>query len=126
MIAFLYPAYVFYSRHDDQVRAERAAEEKQAERNAAEKRVIDGLGGSSLKINMFYANPRVAGKGQTVLLCYGVNQAKRVKIEPNVESIAPSLNRCVEARPSKTTEYVLTASDDKGNSATERVKVTVQ
>jgi hypothetical protein len=55
-----------------------------------------------------------------------VANAKTVKIEPFVESIKPSLSRCVGISPKKTTEYTITAEDGAGHSVTETTTVKVQ
>lgn len=61
------------------------------------------------KILQFYAGQGVIRPGEAVTICYGVESAESVRIEPHVEDITPSLNRCIEAKPEKTTLYTLTA-----------------
>jgi len=123
LLAVAYAGWVIYSRSSENRELEKAAEQKQGEADA---KVLEKLGGSSLKILMFYANPPVVRKGGHGLLCYGVSNAKRVQIEPGVEGTGPSISRCVEVRPSKDTEYTLKASDDKGGEASQSVTVRVQ
>jgi len=69
---------------------------------------------NELKIETFYASPPVIRAGQTTLLCYGVQNAEAVSLSPPVETIHPSLSRCIEIRPQMTTEYRLTARSKSG------------
>ena len=61
------------------------------------------------KIIAFYARDTVVTEGGNTLLCYGVSNAKSVRIDPPVEGVSPSLTRCVEIRPKGETRYTLTA-----------------
>jgi hypothetical protein len=81
-------------------------------------------GALTVKITQFYASPPVVPKGEKALLCYGVENAKAVWIEPAVEKLNPALTRCIEVTPAKTTSYTLTAEDSKG--ATVRQKASIQ
>ena len=64
-------------------------------------------------------------KGDKTLLCYGVEGAQTVRVEPPVEKLAPALTRCFEATPERTTTYTLTAEDSGGAAVTQAVEVTV-
>ena len=44
----------------------------------------------------FYATPAVIRPGSRATFCYGVNDAKKVRIEPPVENLSPSLSHCIE------------------------------
>jgi hypothetical protein len=84
---------------------------RQVERRA-ERRVSPlpaELTGSDLKILHFYVNPAMAPPGGRALLCYGVLNAATVAVSPPVGDLKPSLSRCIEVRPARTTEYRLTA-----------------
>jgi hypothetical protein len=70
------------------------------------------------KITQFYADRAEAGPGESVLLCYGVENAKEARLTPPVEELSPSFNRCIEVRPEATTEYTLTAIGEDGREAT--------
>ncbi len=63
-----------------------------------------------VRIANFYASPPNPNKGEKTLLCYGVANAEQVSLDPPVDRVWPSLGRCVEATPTKTTTYTLTAS----------------
>jgi hypothetical protein len=67
-----------------------------------------------LQLIMFYASPARVVEGDRVSICYGVAQAKSVRIDPPIEEITPSLNRCLSAYPEKSTTYTLTATDAQG------------
>src|SRR3954462_557998 len=66
-------------------------------------------GGSDVKILQFYARDGSIVGGTKAVICYGVLNAKGVRIEPRLEGVSPSLNRCVEVSVEKETRYTLTA-----------------
>jgi hypothetical protein len=70
--------------------------------------------GNELKVLHFLASPASIKRGQPALLCYGVLNAESVRIEPEVEGLKPSLSRCIEVRPNRTTEYKLEARSKAG------------
>lgn len=78
------------------------------------------------KVLQFYASPPAAAPGERVLLCYGVEDAQTVRIEPAVEPVNPSYSRCIQATPKATTRYTLTAEGEAGRTATATVTVTVR
>jgi hypothetical protein len=63
-----------------------------------------------VQITSFYASPSSPFKGEKTMLCYGVANAEQVTIDPPVDRVWPSFNRCIEATPAKETIYTLTAS----------------
>jgi hypothetical protein len=78
-----------------------------------------------VKITQFYANPPGIAKGGKALLCYGVESASKVRIEPPVEQLSPALTRCFEVRPAETTTYKLVADGRVGGAAEATATVTV-
>lgn len=66
------------------------------------------------KITQFYASRLEIGRGDTVLVCYGTANATSVKIDPPLEGVSPSPNRCVQAAPERDTTFTLTASGPGG------------
>lgn len=72
---------------------------------------------------MFYAVPPKIPKGEVAQLCYGVENAASVALQPPVEQLKPSINRCFEIRPAQRTEYELTATGADGRTDTQRVTV---
>lgn len=118
LLALIYAIWTIYSRSTEN---RRLVEEAAAKKLAFDQKTLNMIG-SDLKITQFYAN---YAPGKT-LLCYGVANAKSVRIEPALESITPSLSRCIEASPRKTTEYTLTAEDNAGRSVAQTIVVKVQ
>jgi hypothetical protein len=71
---------------------------------------------------MFYASPEHPPADEKTLLCYGVENADEVRLEPAVDRVWPSPTRCLEA-PARTATYTLTAL--RGNEkVSQSVKVT--
>jgi len=68
-----------------------------------------------LRILNFYGYPAESTPGAAVSLCFGVAGAMAVRIEPPIAELKPSLNRCLEDRPRRTTRYTLIATDDAGH-----------
>lgn len=114
LIALGYAAWTFWSRHEENQRLEQAAKNDEARRDAE---VTRTLGGDSLKILTFYASPAKVARGEKALVCYGVSNARSVRIEPRIEDIKPAISRCLEVHPKADTEYKLTAVDAKGKEA---------
>jgi hypothetical protein len=78
------------------------------------------------KILLFYPSAAVAARGEQVLFCYGVENAASVRIEPPVEQITPSFNRCFEHEPKATGKYKLIAVGKDGSEVSQEFEVTVQ
>jgi hypothetical protein len=121
VVAMIYAGWTIYSRLTENRRAE---EEAAARKLEFDQKTLNMIG-SDLKITSFYAPPAIHA-GEKALVCYGVANAKRVRIEPDIESITPSLGRCIEAAPRKTTEFTLTAEDGAGHSVSQTIVVKVQ
>lgn len=78
-----------------------------------------------LKILMFYAAPGVVERGEATIVCYGVANADRVRIDPPVAALKPALNRCIEIKPAATTTYTLTAENDRGEQQSQALEIIV-
>lgn len=125
-IALFVVGWIFLSRwHENRAIDRRAAQEKAQKQLENDRRAIEQFGGKELAIQAFYATPGIIHRGQTAQLCYGVANAKAVRLEPQSNPVWPSYSRCVEVAPNKTTTYTLTIEDASGNkkSATVEVKV---
>lgn len=72
-----------------------------------------------VKITHFYASPGVVTEGEEVILCYGVENADAVALEPALEELRPSRNRCISFVPPKTGVYRLTARGPSGAETSE-------
>jgi hypothetical protein len=112
ILAAIYSGATMYLRYRDAQQEQQKIKERQA---AANRRVVDAYGGDRLTILTFAAEPGEVAAGGQVLLCYGVNNATMVKIEPDAPPIKPAVTHCVEVFPKQTTRYTLTAEDAQGN-----------
>jgi hypothetical protein len=122
-LAALYLLYIFASRHQANIRfMERDRPAEETKNRAFDEAYV----GSDVKILQFYARDGVLTEGTSTVLCYGLLNAKSVKIEPPVEGVSVSLNRCVEIAPPKTTSYTLTAEGKDGKTVTASFTLTVQ
>lgn len=114
LAAFVYLAFVFGNRLLEYRRRDFAAEREAARANSA---FLKNYGGSDLRILQFYARDGHLIEGRSTVICYGVLNAKAVRIEPKVDGVSPSLNRCVEISPLHETTYTLTAEGTDGRTA---------
>jgi hypothetical protein len=118
--------WILFSRWSDNKQIERqAAQQKQEKQRESDRTALDQMGGKTLDIQAFYANPGAVHRGETVQLCYGVANAKTVKLEPQENPVWPSYSRCVDVKPTKTTTYTLTIDDGAGNTKTQSLEVKV-
>ena len=78
-VALVHRAATLWSRHQANQDAIQAQKEKEAQQDEA---VLHQLGDGSLKVLSFYASPAAVRAGERALVCYGVSNAKEVKIEP--------------------------------------------
>ncbi len=122
LAAMIYTGWTFYSRWAE---ARRADAEETARRRELDQQTLNMIG-TELKILTFYSSPQTIHAAQQALICYGVANATAVRIEPAIETLAPSLGRCIQASPVKTTEYTLTAQDEAGHRVTQTIAVKVQ
>jgi hypothetical protein len=77
-----------------------------------------------LKILHFYA-PRIPERGKPATICYGVVNATRVELDPPLEPITPSINRCVEIVLRKDTQLTLRAYGRDGRTVTASFRLPV-
>ncbi|HEX8986247.1 MAG TPA: hypothetical protein VF767_12455 [Bryobacteraceae bacterium] len=77
------------------------------------------------KIVNFYSSPNTVASGESVTLCYGVENATSVTLTPAVADVGPSPNRCVQFSPKRTATYTLTATGTTGSPATQSLTVPV-
>jgi hypothetical protein len=126
-IAMIYAGLVLFSRWSQSRDLEAKEKAKAAEeRRAQDQHALDIVGGTEFNILIFYATPGLIHRGDPVELCYGVANAQTVKIEPDIgREVWPSVNRCVDVKPKKTTTYTLTAQDGHGNTKTSTLTLEV-
>ena len=126
-IALLATAWTLFSRwygsHEWETRQKEAQEQRQRE---SDRLALEQFGGKELAIQSFYATPAIVRRGQTVQLCYGVANAKTVKLEPQSNPVWPSYSRCVDVKPDKTTTYTLTITDAAGSTKSQSLEVQVR
>jgi hypothetical protein len=77
------------------------------------------------RITQLYTSPAQVRRGEQALLCYGVENAKAVWLEPPRHELSAAQARCVEISPAATTTYKLTAQGADGSMVTRELKVTV-
>ena len=77
-----------------------------------------------VRITQFYATLPQLARGEKELLCYGVENAKKVWLSPPRRELSAALSRCVDVDPAETTTYTLTAEGDSGT-ASKDVTVTL-
>jgi hypothetical protein len=82
-------------------------------------------GDSHAKILSFYPRDVTVTEGDKTLLCYGVSNAKSVRIDPPVDGVSPALSRCVEVRPKGETHYTLTAEGSDGQAVSQSTTIRV-
>jgi hypothetical protein len=123
----LYTSYIVVRRYREnrQADAKSSAEQRAKERENA-LRGYESLGGSEFAILNFYALPSEIYRGDSATLCYGMSNAKSVRLDPSAEEVWPSASRCFDVSPKKTTTYQLTAEDGAGRTTTASVMIKVR
>jgi len=116
-LAALYVALVFVSRWRENRRLESAAAD--AARVKAQNAIRTIYEDGSLRILNFYAAPGLIRRGQSALLCYGVANARSVRLEPAVVNMYPAISRCFVVAPLRDTRYTLIAEDAQGHISTQ-------
>ena len=115
--------WTFYSRHQSDLQFQKAQEQKQLE---AGRRFRKAYGSDDVRIVGVVANPPQIQRGKQSLFCYGVMNAKVVRLDPPVEPVHPSPSYCFEISPANTTTYTLTAEDANGKSVSQTITITVR
>ena len=125
--ALLVVLWILYPRWQENSLIERRTRQETSRKQLENDRVaLEQLGGKELAIQSFYASPGAVHRGENVQLCYGVANAKNVKLEPQPNAVWPSYAYCVNVSPAKSTTYTLTISDASGNTKTQSLKVVVK
>ena len=94
VVALLGVVFVMFSRWQDSRNMEREAARERVEKQHEQDRLaVEQLGGKESAILSFYANPTTIRRGESAQLCYGVANAKTVKLEPQSQPVWPSTRR---------------------------------
>ena len=126
-IVALIVSWILFSRWQENKQIDRQnAQAKSENRRENDRMALDQFGGKELDIQSFYASPGAVRRGESVQLCYGVANAKTVKLEPQPHPVWPSYSRCVDVTPTRTTTYTLTVQDAAGYTKSQAVEVKVQ
>jgi hypothetical protein len=126
VIAAFVAVWILFSRWQENRSFEsRVKQEKAQKQREQDRQTLERMGGNELAIQNFYAIPAEIHRGQSVQLCYGVANAKTVKLEPQSNPVWPSYSRCVDVTPTKTRTYTLTIADAAGNTKTQSLEVKV-
>lgn len=67
-----------------------------------------------VRVVEFFASAGTIEPGEKAMLCYGVENAKSVRISPMLRGVYPSPNRCLEIAPEHTTHYTILAEGYDG------------
>jgi len=127
VVVLLGVVFVMVSRWQDRRNIERQAAQERAEKQHEQDRMaVEQLGGKEFAILSFYASPAAIQRGESAQLCYGVANAKTVKLEPQSQPVWPSVAHCVEVTPSTSTTYKLTIEDAAGKTQSQDVDVKVR
>lgn len=115
--AAAYLGYVMLARHTANQRWMERQRSTQP-RSGFDSKLAAIYGGSAVKILQFYARESVITEHQSTVICYGVVNAKSVRIDPPLAGVYPALNKCTEVAPEHDTKYTLTAEGKDGQSET--------
>jgi hypothetical protein len=122
IIAALYLGWVFYSRWQAGREAARAQTEA---RLSNARKVVEAYGGGKVRILSLSLSTGAVRPGEAAQLCYGVSNAKSVKVDPPVGEVWPSMYRCVDISPKTDTTYTLTADDGQGHTDIKSVAIKI-
>jgi hypothetical protein len=82
--------------------------------------------GTDVKIVQFYARSGEITDAEDTVICYGVRNARAVRIDPPVAKVTPSVTRCVAVEPKQDTRYTLTAEGLDGATDTASFELKVK
>jgi hypothetical protein len=79
-----------------------------------------------VRILRFYATTGSIPPGGKAQLCYGVENAKSVRISPALTTVLPTGNRCLDIAPERTTHYTILAEGFDGSVDTQPLTLVVE
>ena len=80
----------------------------------------------SARILQFYASASEIERGEPATLCYGVENARSVRLEPAVEKLTPALSRCFIVTPRADASYKLIVAGENGAAQSQSVTIRVK
>lgn len=116
LLAALYTGWVLWQRHTSLT---------EMPHKAATEDPLARYGGR-VEIVQFYSGNGAILPGGKAQLCYGVVNAKEVRLDPPVEKVWPSMSRCFDVAPDKTTHYTITAEGADQQTVTASLDITVR
>jgi hypothetical protein len=122
VVVSLYVGWTFASRRVAALRFEKSLRAKRARAYAGN---LETKPSTGVRILHFYSSRGALKRGEKAILCYGVENARSVRIEPGLGDLSPSRNRCLDIVPKKDTKYTLTAEDVDGHAVSESFVVNV-
>jgi len=82
-------------------------------------------GAGEVKITHFYPKSGSIFRGDSTIICYGVQRAREVRLEPPVDAVWPAVSRCLSVAPAQSTTYILRAMGTDGREVSESIRVEV-
>ncbi len=79
----------------------------------------------SAKINYFYPGQEAVPPGDSAQVCYGVENANTLRLDPPVVEVRPLSNKCVWFEPKQTMDLTLIATGPDGKEVSSKVQVSV-
>jgi hypothetical protein len=126
-VAAIAVGWILFSRWRQTRESENRVKAQKTEQQREQDRLtLEQMGGKELAIQNFYASAGTIDRGQAVQLCYGVANAKSVKLEPQSNPVWPSYSRCLYVTPLETTVYTLIIADAAGNTKSASLEVKVR
>ena len=103
--------WTLLQRHAGDLRMERAIQARRHRRDGS----AQTESSTGVKITQFYATSGEITDAEHNTICYGVENAKTVRLEPPVENLTPALTRCIWVEPRQDTTYTLIAEGLDGS-----------
>jgi hypothetical protein len=117
----VYLGVVFMTRYT----ASREMERARIAREAAKYKPLAPSAGTGVRIAQFYAGSGEIARGEHATVCYGVENARAVRLDPAIEQLEPSSNRCFSVSPRQTTTFKLTATGQDGREVSDSFTIRV-
>jgi hypothetical protein len=113
--------WTWLQRHDSDMRIRRMLAGRAARPSA-----VATDDGTHVRIEQFYARSGEITDVDRTVICYGVRNAKSVRLDPPVAKLTPSLTRCIAVEPRQDTKYTLTAEGFDGDRDTASFELKVK